>query len=410
MNHSIPEKNIRILFLSFYYSPDLSAGSFRAAALVSALVKRLPKNAQIDVLTTAPNRYSSFVINAPLLENSEHGLSIRRITLPAHRSGILDQSRAFITYWVKVMAYVTEGNYDLVIGTSSRLMTGVLAARVAQKKSSVLYLDIRDIFVDTIGDVLPRKLVPIVRPLFKWLEKWTINRASKVNLVSQGFSQYFQTRYPNQSYSYFTNGIDSEFVVEPAFSSNDRSEGGPLTIVYAGNLGAGQGLELILPDLAKRLVGRANFRIIGDGGRKELLRSTLAAATVKNVVLLAPMNRNKLIAEYQNADILFLHLNDYEAFKKVLPSKIFEYAATGKPIWAGVSGHASSFLKEEVSNSAVFTPCDLASALEALDKLVLGHTVRQGFLNKFARNTIMDAMAMDIIGVLKRSPKTVQNG
>jgi len=32
-----------------------------------------------------------------------------------------------------------------------------------------------------------------------------------------------------------------------------------------------------------------------------------------------------------DADVLFLHLNAYKAFEKVLPSKIFEYAATGRP-------------------------------------------------------------------------------
>lgn len=402
MNHLIKKTNLRILILSFYYSPDLSAGSFRAAALVLALRKKLPRGAEIEVITTVPNRYRSFVMGAPAAE-SDDGFSIRRIVLPPHRGGMLDQSRAFLTYWRQVMSYVVGRDYDLVIGTSSRLMTAVLAARVAQKKNSLLYLDIRDIFVDTISDVLPRRVVPIVKPVFKSLEKWAINRSNKVNLVSEGFAEYFKTRYPYQKYSYFTNGIDVEFAVNQVDSSRDRRVREGLTIVYAGNLGAGQGLEFILPDIAKKMTGQAVFRVIGDGGRKELLRSKLAAAAVSNVVLLDPVNRNKLIEEYENADVLFLHLNDYEAFKKVLPSKIFEYAATGKPIWAGVSGYASVFIKREVSNSAVFQPCDATSALDAFKRLVIQQTARQNFINKFSRDTIMDAMALDILEVLTRS-------
>ena len=54
----------------------------------------------------------------------------------------------------------------------------------------------------------------------------------------------------------------------------------------------------------------------------------------------------ELIKKYQEADILFLHLNNYKAFLKVLPSKIFEYSATHKPICAGVSGHSKEFLKK----------------------------------------------------------------
>ena len=65
--------------------------------------------------------------------------------------------------------------------------------------------------------------------------------------------------------------------------------------------------------------------------------------------------KQKLIKEYLNADILFLHLNDYEAFQKVLPSKLFEYGAMNKPILAGISGYSKEFVKSEISNCAVFS-------------------------------------------------------
>ena len=59
--------------------------------------------------------------------------------------------------------------------------------------------------------------------------------------------------------------------------------------------------------------------------------------------IIDPVSRSDLFDEYKNADVLFLHLNDYAAFRKVLPSKIFEYAATGKPILAGVAGYMQNF-------------------------------------------------------------------
>ena len=114
-----------------------------------------------------------------------------------------------------------------------------------------------------------------------------------------------------------------------------------LQVVYAGNIGEGQGLHAILPQLAQRLGGRAQFRVIGDGGRRELLLERLRQAGVHTVEVLPPMPRSALLEAYSTADILFLHLNAQAAFEKVLPSKIFEYAATGKPIWAGVAGYAA---------------------------------------------------------------------
>ena len=393
---------LKILVLSFYYTPDLCAGSFRAAALVEALLNCFPPNSQIDVVTTLPNRYSSFLVDAPAIENHS-GLHVCRIALPVHQSGIIDQSKAFLTFYRQAMKHVEGRDYDLVFGTSSRLMTAVMAAQVAKKKKAFLYLDIRDIFVDTAKDVLPRYLTLAIKPVFSWLENWAVKRADKVNLVSRGFEGYFKKRYPRQQVSFFTNGIDAEFLNTAREAAQYSSQNaGLVTVLYAGNLGEGQGLHAILPALAKKLYGRAVFRVIGDGGRKEALSRALAEAGVENVLLLSPIKRDALIQEYLKADVLFLHLNAYEAFKKVLPSKIFEYAAMGKPVWAGVSGYPAEFIEAEVENAAVFKPCDVDDAVAAFQRLELKDTARLDFIRKFSRASIMQTMATDICTVAQK--------
>lgn len=341
-------------------------------------------------------------MDAPAIENHP-GLHVCRIPLPIHQSGMVDQSRAFLIFYQQVMKYVEWRSYDVVLGTSSRLMTAVMAARVAKKKKAFLYLDIRDIFVDTIKDVLPKHLGFVIKPVFSWLENWAVKRADKINLVSQGFEEYFKKRYPRQQFSFFTNGIDAEFLNPATVTGRYSSQNlGLMTVLYAGNLGEGQGLHAILPTLAKKLHGRVVFRVIGDGGRKEALCRALAEAGVDNVVLLSPIKRDQLIQEYLKANVLFLHLNDYDAFKKVLPSKIFEYAAMGKPVWAGVSGYSAEFIKIEVANSAVFKPCDADDAVAAFHRLELKDTGRLEFIRKFSRANIMQAMAEDVCRVAQK--------
>jgi glycosyltransferase involved in cell wall biosynthesis len=388
-------KPLKILVLSFYFKPDLSAGSFRTTAFVDALRVMMPMDAHIYVLTTLPNRYSSFSAEAPA-EETFPGFSIHRISLPHHQSGMVDQAKSFISFALEVLSLTQGQKYDLVFATSSRLMTAVLGAWIARKNRTPLYLDLRDIFVDTIKDVLPRNLAILTKPLFDFLERWTINSASKVNLVSQGFEQYFSERYPMQRFSYFTNGIDDEFLSTEKFQLIPRMSD-VVKVIYAGNLGEGQGLHSIIPNLAKRMHGQICFKIIGDGGRKLALRVALENAGVNNVELLPPMTRVQLIAEYQAADVLFLHLNNYDAFKKVLPSKIFEYGAMGKPIWAGVSGYAAEFLKAELDNSAVFHPCDVAGAERVFGQLRLRYETRFRFESKFARKNIAHEMAKDVL-------------
>lgn len=389
---------MRILFLTFYYSPDLSAGSFRNTALVDALNTLLPIGSCIDVVTTLPSRYASFSVDAPQYEDAG-GAKIRRIELPAHKSGMLDQAFAFLTFAREAIKLAETKEYDLVYASSSRLMTAALGSMIARQKKLPLYLDVRDIFVDTIKDVLSRNLVWALKPLFSLIEKWTIKRAQKVNLVSGGFRDYFESRYPNISFSYFTNGIDREFIFDQSGDAVDKATLELPSVVYAGNFGEGQGLHSIIPGLAKHFEGRLTFKLLGDGGRKAQLEHALESNNVTNVELLSPVNRRELIEIYQMADVLFLHLNDYDAFLKVLPSKIFEYAAVGKPIWAGVSGFAAEFLHGHVSNVAVFPPCDVQKAVESFDSLTIKTQKREGFVVKFSRDSIMREMAADILEV-----------
>ncbi len=395
---------MKILILSFYYQPDLCAGSFRTTALVRALLATLPDDAHIEVITTMPNRYSSFSAKVPELEQVDR-LTIRRISLPAHRSGMQDQSKAFLVYAFSALKLVRGQQYDLVYATSSRLMTAVLGSIIARWRRSRLYLDIRDIFVDTINDVLSKKATFAVRPVITGLERFAFKRAQKVNLVSEGFRDYFHCRYPQLSYSFYTNGVDPEFI--NAFETDDDtakvSSGEPATVLYAGNMGEGQGLHAIVPYLAKKMEGRVRFRLIGDGGRRAELECAILASGSHNVEVLDPVSRSRLVEEYRRADVLFLHLNDYDAFKKVLPSKIFEYAATGKPIWAGVAGFAARFLNCEVDNAVVFEPCDVDDAEKAFSRLNLMSVSRQDFVRRFSRESISRDIAGDILRTLRNN-------
>lgn len=392
----------RILLLTFFYPPDLSAGSFRARALVDALRRRAGADVQIDVLTTQPNRYASQASEVDSVEESP-GLYVRRVHLPQMREGFLGQAVAFWRYTRKVRRLTAGQDYDLVVATSSRLMTAVLGGWVAYRRRARLYLDIRDIFVENLKVLFPALPAMPLGWIFGALERWAIGRAQRVNLVSQGFLGYFQPRYPALRFPVFSNGVDEAFVRFAACmeKAGARPVAGPLQVLYAGNLGDGQGMHLILPELARRLRGRAYFRVVGAGGRLEPLRDSLRSMDLNNVELLPPVAREQLLEFYREADVLFLHLNDYSAFKRVLPSKLFEYAATGKPIWAGVAGYAADFIAAELSNVSVFKPCDVEAALESFEQLELGSTDRAAFVQRYARERIMNEMARDILQLLE---------
>ncbi|MFC4260090.1 glycosyltransferase family 4 protein [Marinobacter lacisalsi] len=385
---------MKILLVSYYFPPDLCAGAFRARALAEALVRQGHGDVQLDVVTTEPNRYRTHQPDAP--EAADADYRVFQAALPRHRWGIIGQVRSFAAFARVAASKAPESRYDVVIATSSRLMTAALGAWLARQKGAAYYLDIRDIFIDTIQYIYPSAAVLPLKGLLSRIERYAVNRAARVNLVSPGFLPYFRNIRPDVSYSLFTNGIDDDFeasAVPPA----ERTKG-KVQIVYAGNIGHGQGLERILPELSVRLADRASFTVIGDGATRSALMRRCDALGAP-VAFVGPVARDQLLDYYDQADVLFLHLNDLPAFLKVLPSKLFEYLATGKPVLAGVDGYCRDFLTEQAEGVAIFRPCDVEGAVQAFAELKLAHYPRESFRENYARHRIMDEMAADILAL-----------
>lgn len=382
----------RILYLTFYFEPDLCAGSFRNSPLVKELARQVNGEATIDVISTLPNRYNSFDADAPQFEERGN-FSIHRIAIPKHQSGMKDQINSFKTYYTETKRLVRGKQYDLVVASSSRLFTAYLGYSIAKNLKVPLYLDIRDIFTDTMNDVLQSQLLKTgVMPVLNLIERKVFNYASHINLISGGFETYF-AKYKQPNYSTFPNGIDEVFLNLPPSNEN----GGTAKVIsYAGNMGQGQGLHKIIPQAAKALGENYQFKLIGDGGAKQELLNELEQAGVTNVEIIPPVKREELLKIYKESDFLFIHLNDYEAFKKVLPSKVFELGAYDKPVIAGVAGYANRFIEENLPNKILFLPGDVESMVSQLKAYTYKNEVRTDFIQKFKRANINKEMAASI--------------
>jgi len=391
----------RIVYLTFYFKPDLCAGSFRNTPLAIELSRQANlENAFIDLYTTSPNRYNTFKTEAPEYEEFDN-LRVHRIALRPHKSGMIDQVLSFSRFYWKVRKLNKGKKADLVFASSSRLFTAFLGYKIAKKNKVPLILDVRDIFVDTMSDVLkPSVFKPIIILLLKRIENKTFNYANHINLISEGFKEYFLKFKENINFSFFSNGIDNEFL-NYDHSSNQIKNNNNKLIIYAGNIGEGQGLHKIIPQSAKFLGKNFTFLIYGDGGAKIMLQNEIDKLKVKNVIIKNPVSRSELRDIYNNADYLLIHLNNYSAFKKVLPSKIFELATFPKTILAGVSGYSANFINKEVSDSYVFNPCDISALVSFLKtNKQSDHIERYKFKTKFDRSLINNQLSSKILKYL----------
>lgn len=386
---------MNVLLLTYYFAPDLSAGSFRNTPLAYELARQLGDRGTVHVVTTQPNRYQSF--RAKAAANEQQGnLRIDRISVPTHTSGFADQIRSYIHFYRQAYALTRTGTYDVVVASSSRLFSAFLGAQLARQWQVPLVLDIRDLFRENILELLQNPLAKLVlSPTLKSVERYAFGYARHINMVSEGFDDYF-TAYPQATYSHFTNGIDDHFLNLPATPVMAEPPA-QRTILYAGNIGEGQGLEKIIPATARLLGPTYRFVVIGDGGTKSRLEKTVAELGLTNVDIRPPVSRARLLAEYEQADYLFMHLNNLTAFERCLPSKLFEYAATDKPMLAGVAGYTARFVNQHVLNSFVFTPGDAASLATYLLTTPYQTSVRTAFIDQFRRQTIIQSLASQIL-------------
>jgi glycosyltransferase involved in cell wall biosynthesis len=387
-----------ILYLTFYYEPDLCAGSFRNSPLIKELSRQAGEDITITVIATMPNRYQTFKTQAPAYVEDGNML-VHRIQLPEHKSGFVDQALSFVSYYRKVSSITENKPFDLVVASSSRLFTAYLGYRIAKEKKAKLYLDIRDIFYDTMKDVIKNKVIRLLLlPFLKYLEERTFSNADHINLISGGFKSYFE-KYSTPIYTYFSNGVDDEFINLPPANIKDNNQ--LKRIIYAGNIGEGQGLNTIIPCAAKQLSGEYEFVIIGDGGKRPVLESEIKKLNLDNVKISNPVKRTELLKEYLDSDYLFLHLNDYDAFKKVLPSKIFELAAFDLPVIAGVQGFAREFIENNVSNHILFYPGNSDELVQKLKAYNYRREKRSDFIEKFRRTKLNRDMASSMLEYLK---------
>lgn len=397
---------MRLLVLSYYFPPDIGPGAFRTAAAVEALRERLGPGDSLDVIAMQPHRHVGACTATPI--EIEESFSLRRVGVVCRRSSPWCALVNFVRYSSAVLRQVQSTHYDVVYASSARWMTAALGARVAARTGARLYVDLRDLVATDVAAVYPA-ISPLLMPALHALEHYVLSRADGVNLVSPAFVRYLGSRWRGRDWDVVPNGIDSEiaefdFHPPPGYMPRHR------LVLYAGNIGHGQALHKIVPPLAERLRDGYRFEIIGDGSARAHLSA--AVAHLPHVRLCEQLPRSQLVARYAAADVLFLHLDRSAAFDLVLPSKLIEYAATGKPILAGVAGYAAEFTRRNIAGSSVFPPCDVDAAARALAQMPSGCFPRTAFLEAYQRRSQMRALADNVVALAgdRTVPVATPNG
>ena len=237
-----------------------------------------------------------------------------------------------------------------------------LSARLGGGKA---WLHIQDYEVDAafdLGIIRSRKF----RSIILAVESWMMRRFDRVSTISGSMMEKLDEKKVDDKHKrLFPNWVDVGHILplerESTFRSELKIPGNATVLLYSGNMGKKQGLELIVK-AAQRLVNRQDiyFVLCGDGAvKEELLQS---AEGLLNVLFMPLQPLEKLNELLGMADIHLLPQKD-GAEDLVMPSKLTNMVASGRPVIATA--------KADTEIEKVVRRCGICVNPGELDKLII---------------------------------------
>jgi len=363
---------MKILFISDNFPPEVNAPANRTHEHCLEWVR---KGAQVTVITCAPNFPQGKVYEGyknKLYQTEERdGIKVVRVWsyITANKGTtkrILDYLSFALTAWVASWFQ----RADLIVATSPQFFAAVAGYLAAFVKRKPWIMEVRDLWPESIKAVDAMKQSRVI----EWLEKLELflyRRADKIVVVTDAFKANISGRgIPADKVEVIKNGVqtaqyrprDKEARLIEELGLQDR-----FVIGYIGTHGMAHKLDFIL-ECAREAPKDVHFLFIGHGAEKERLRGLKDQWRLQNVTMLDPIPRAELLPFISVQDAALVPLRKSVTFKTVIPSKIFENAAMGKPILLGVEGESQEII-ESYGAGLCFEPENKADFLQQVERL-----------------------------------------
>lgn len=229
----------------------------------------------------------------------------------------------------------------------------------------------------------------------KHYERTTLINSDVVTIVSKGFKDDFDSKYPdiskNKQYELIRNGFDgSDFeIAVPEQKTKDK-----LTIVYTGSMYGKRNPYFFIDTLtglcAKNKIDKNKIRIYFVGRCGQEIHDYLDKSAIKEAIEIIPyIPHSESIKYLLRADAMLLIIDEDKYSKMILSGKVFEYLGasliTGKPVIAiAPEGEAADLIKE--TNSGYVIPHNntelLSTAILNLYNSIFGNTDSSISVNK----------------------------
>jgi glycosyltransferase involved in cell wall biosynthesis len=351
---------VKVLVVTQYFWPE----SFRINDVVSSLVD---SGLEVDVLTGKPNYPDGKIFNGYRVWDCqiEHKFGSSIFRVPLIPRGNKSKFNLALNYFSFIIFGVIQGTwmvrknkYDLVfVYGLSPILLSIPGVFISKIKGIQIILWVQDLWPESL---LATKSVQnsLVISMVGLVVKWIYQSMDLILVQSHAFIDEVKKMTTEKEIKYYPNSVDPSFynysLNKQIDIEEEQKNDGKFNVVFAGNIGIGQGIEVIL-EAAKILsdIDNIQFVIYGSGSRLEWLEEQKKQNNLKGIILKGRHPVESMPQLLSNANALLVTLSDEPIFAKTIPNKIQAYLAVGRPILACLNGEGARVVNEAKAGIAV---------------------------------------------------------
>ncbi|MCL0028535.1 glycosyltransferase family 4 protein [Dehalococcoidia bacterium] len=394
---------MKILYISQYYPPETGAPAARVSEMARHWVRA---GHRVTVLT-------GFPINQTGIVDPDYRSRMRKLFYREEIDGV-DVIRTWLMplpnrrVYERVLVYVSfllssslRGIFlsrpDVIIATSPQLLVGLTGLWLSLIKRVPSVLEIRDLWPESLAasgvgrsdSLMTRSLRMVASLLYRSCDHVvTVTEAIRDALIT------WQNLEPKKV-SVVENGVETDiFAPTGPTESVKNSLGleGKFVVSYIGTLGQAHGLEVAI-QAAGELRDRwkdIQFLMVGEGAEKDNLVDLATRAGLGNVRFLDGQPRQEIPSLIRASDVCLVMLKKNTVFETVVPTKMLEFMACGRPVILCVNGQARSLL-ESAKGGLYVEPGNATGLAEAIVHLKQDASLREA-LGMSGRRYVVENM------------------
>jgi glycosyltransferase involved in cell wall biosynthesis len=343
----------RILLLTFHYRPE---PNFITADVAVRLAR---EGYEVTVVTAHPNyplgRFYDSVTSLWPARSEEGGVTVWRVPfLPDHSKSKLLRFVAYgsFTLAAGLLAPFVEPSPALVWVYNAPFTTGAAALWFRYVRGSTIAFMCPDLWPESFeaaGVAPPR---PILKAMWAY-SRWINRQADLLVATTRGmFRRYEADGFPAARMRLLPLWVDGTAAAPRPLGA----EPSPPKLVYAGNHGPAQALDVILRGLRRLKDAGIEVEVdfYGAGSEEESLRALAGELRLTGVHWKGRASQEDVRRASSSATAQIVHLTPSPLFSMTVPSKLAFCLAAGRPVLAGLAGEARGVAKES-GGAVVFT-------------------------------------------------------